>query len=146
MKLCMQERSPATHTVLKSSFIDDSKAVIGRKSILDNKWYDWLNSQSRTSLLLTNRVRNKETNQQIHSRNIRSGRDLDPKLKDERPILWSLKDPSHHDVLVNVLWAFQSFYFLTHSQTTNFRLFQTERACRRQFQIWWKWQNVLWNR
>ena len=27
---------------------------------------------------------------------------------------------------------------LTHYQTTNFRLFQTERLCRRQFQIWWK--------
>ena len=26
---------------------------------------------------------------------------------------------------------------------TNFRLFQTERVCRRQFQLWWKWQTVL---
>ena len=32
---------------------------------------------------------------------------------------------------------------LTLSQTTNFRLFQTERACRRQFKIWWKWQRVI---
>ena len=32
---------------------------------------------------------------------------------------------------------------LTHYQTTNFRLFQTERVCRRQFQIWWKWQKVI---
>ena len=32
---------------------------------------------------------------------------------------------------------------LTHYQKTNFRLFQTERVCRRQFQIWWKWQNVI---
>ena len=32
---------------------------------------------------------------------------------------------------------------LTFSQTTNFRLFQTERVCRRQFQVWWKWQKVL---
>ena len=32
---------------------------------------------------------------------------------------------------------------LTLSQATNFRLFQTERGCRRQFQIWWKWQKVL---
>ena len=32
---------------------------------------------------------------------------------------------------------------LTLSQTTNFRLFQTERVSRRQFQIWWKWQKVL---
>ena len=28
-------------------------------------------------------------------------------------------------------------------QTTNFRLFQTERICRWQFYIWWKWQRVL---
>ena len=28
---------------------------------------------------------------------------------------------------------------LTLSQTTNFRLFQTEKRCRRQFHIWWKW-------
>ena len=32
---------------------------------------------------------------------------------------------------------------LTHYQTTNFRLFKTERACRGQFQIWQKWQKVI---
>ena len=32
---------------------------------------------------------------------------------------------------------------LTLYQTTNFRLFQTERVCRRQFQIWRKWQKVI---
>ena len=32
---------------------------------------------------------------------------------------------------------------LTHYQMTNFRLFQTERVCRRQFQIWWKWRKVI---
>ena len=32
---------------------------------------------------------------------------------------------------------------LTHYQTTNFRLIQTERVCRRQFQIWRKWQKVI---
>ena len=32
---------------------------------------------------------------------------------------------------------------LTHYQTTNFRLFQTERVCRRQFQIWRKWQKAI---
>ena len=32
---------------------------------------------------------------------------------------------------------------LTHYQMTNFRLFRTERVCRRQFQIWWKWQKVI---
>ena len=32
---------------------------------------------------------------------------------------------------------------LTHHQTTNFRLFQTERVCRRQFQILQKWHKVI---
>ena len=32
---------------------------------------------------------------------------------------------------------------LHHYQMTNFRLFQTERVCRRQFQIWQKWQKVI---
>ena len=32
---------------------------------------------------------------------------------------------------------------LTLSQTTNSRLFQTQRVCRQQFQIWWKWQKVF---
>ena len=32
---------------------------------------------------------------------------------------------------------------LTFCQMTNVKLFQTERVCRRQFQIWWKWQIVL---
>ena len=36
-----------------------------------------------------------------------------------------------------------SSWCLTLSQTMNFRLFQTERVCRRQFQILWKWQKVL---
>ena len=35
------------------------------------------------------------------------------------------------------------FHALSHYQTTNFRLFQTERVCRRQFQIWRKWQKVI---
>ena len=35
------------------------------------------------------------------------------------------------------------FVWLTLSQTTNFRLFHTERVCRRQFEIWWKWKKVL---
>ena len=33
--------------------------------------------------------------------------------------------------------------WLSLSHTTNFRLVQTERVCRRQFQIWWKWQKIL---
>ena len=35
------------------------------------------------------------------------------------------------------------FLYLTHYQTTNSRLFQTERVCRRQFQISRKWQKVI---
>ena len=33
------------------------------------------------------------------------------------------------------LWNLYLKITLTHYQTTNFRLFQTERVCRRQFQI-----------
>ena len=36
-----------------------------------------------------------------------------------------------------------ALYPLTHYQTTNFRLFQTGRVCRRQFQIWRKWHKVF---
>ena len=35
------------------------------------------------------------------------------------------------------------FRILTLYQTTNFRLIQTERVCRRQFQIWRKWKKVI---
>ena len=35
------------------------------------------------------------------------------------------------------------FKALTHYRTTNFRLFRIERLCRRQFQIWRKWQKVI---
>ena len=35
------------------------------------------------------------------------------------------------------------YLYLTHHQTTNFRLFQTERVRRRQFQICRKWQQVI---
>ena len=59
---------------------------------------------------------------------------------------------THVDISMNIvqflckshgwLGCFVSTYrahFLTLSRTTNFRLFQTERVCRWQFQIWWKW-------
>ena len=35
------------------------------------------------------------------------------------------------------------YQHLTHYQTTNFRLFKSERLCRRQFQIWRKCQKVI---
>ena len=38
---------------------------------------------------------------------------------------------------------FIRWQILTFSQTTNYRLFQTEKLCRRQFQLGWKWQKVL---
>ena len=38
---------------------------------------------------------------------------------------------------------FMKWTHLTHYQTTNFRLFQTERVCRRQFQIWQKCKKVI---
>ena len=44
--------------------------------------------------------------------------------------------------LINSLFSFTRNR-LTHYQTTNFRLFQTERVCRQQFQIWPKWKKVI---
>ena len=40
------------------------------------------------------------------------------------------------------IWI-MNFLGLTHSQTKNFRLSQTERVCMRQFQILRKWQRVI---
>ena len=42
-------------------------------------------------------------------------------------------------IFYNVAYIFS----LTLFHTTNFRLFQTKRLCRRKFKIWWKWQKVL---
>ena len=47
-----------------------------------------------------------------------------------------------------ILWSSKILHadrqiLLTHCQTTNFRLFQTKRVCRWQFQIWRKWQKVI---
>ena len=53
-------------------------------------------------------------------------------------------------VTIIFFFSYNSFYsikernhHLTHYQKTNFRLFQIERVCRRQFQIWRKWQKVI---
>ena len=43
----------------------------------------------------------------------------------------------------SVLFNRFKFVSSTLSQTTNFRLLQSERVCRQQFQFWWKWQKVL---
>ena len=51
--------------------------------------------------------------------------------------------PLQHGVHLNPNHFFFFFFKLTLSQTTNFRLFQTERVCRWQFQIQWKWEKVL---
>ena len=64
------------------------------------------------------------------------------------PIRSNFGDNSNHGiteryVLFTFLLSSSAQVLLTLSQTTNFWLFQTERVCRRQFQIWWKWQKVL---
>ena len=41
------------------------------------------------------------------------------------------------------LYLWTTFHHLTLSQTKNSRQFQTEKICRRQSQIWWKWQTLL---
>ena len=50
---------------------------------------------------------------------------------------WSPKDAS------NLTKRLLMYCFLTLSQMTNFRLFQTERACRRQFWVYCKWRKLL---
>ena len=40
-------------------------------------------------------------------------------------------------------FSFLGFRTSNLSQTTIFRLFQTQRVCRRLFQLWWKWQKNL---
>ena len=45
--------------------------------------------------------------------------------------------------VVSVELAILGHSILTHYQTRNFRLFYTERVCRRQFQIWRKWQTFI---
>ena len=46
----------------------------------------------------------------------------------------TVKHYNNYDVII---------LLITHYQTTNFRLFQTEWACRQQFQIWRKRQKVI---
>ena len=53
----------------------------------------------------------------------------------------------HSSMLLNKkkkkIWKTRVRIFLTLSQTINFGPVQTERVCRRQFQIWWKSKEVL---
>ena len=59
---------------------------------------------------------------------------------------WSKAETSQH---LHILQAHQAYLkpklciHLTHYQTTNFRLFQIERVCRRQFHIWRKFPIVF---
>ena len=46
-------------------------------------------------------------------------------------------------LLSQQIWRRVARSRLTLSHTTNFRLIQTERVCRRQFHIWRKWQKVI---
>ena len=48
-----------------------------------------------------------------------------------------------HLLSFSVVDFYEPCAFLTHYQMTNFRLFQTERVCRRKFQIRQKWYKVV---
>ena len=85
MKLCMEEQSPVIHHLLKSSTFDDAKPCRAGSPFLDSKWDIWLNGQSWTSLHLTNKVPNKETNEQMHSIYIGIEQDSNPECPHERP-------------------------------------------------------------
>ena len=60
-------------------------------------------------------------------------------------IVWERENAGYQYCLLSPQCFQKSFYLgsLTLSRTTNFRLFQTERVCRRQTLISWKWQKVL---
>ena len=65
---------------------------------------------------------------------------------------WNFQETTNLKDVWLFRWNFPSMSFeiyqdclpyLTHYQTTNFRLFQTERVCRRHFQILRKWQTAI---
>ena len=56
--------------------------------------------------------------------------------------LYNIKDTISRTLYISI-WCLQCRSMSTLSNKTNFRLFQNERVCRWQFQIWWKWQNIL---
>ena len=51
--------------------------------------------------------------------------------------------PARHLRIIDPYVSFCLTTELTHYQMTNFRLFQTERVCRQQFQIGRKWKKVI---
>ena len=59
---------------------------------------------------------------------------------------WAMRIADTLSVRVKRFWLKAYIWVLkclTFSQMTNFRLFQTGRVCKQQFQIWWKWEKVL---
>ena len=63
-------------------------------------------------------------------------------------IVWEWVKPRFWEwVVLTLYWTFLDMTTyrrcLTLSQTTNFRLFQIQRLCSWQFQMWWKWQKVF---
>ena len=56
-------------------------------------------------------------------------------------IMLAIKANTHSCLFYPPLWKYDKYL----SQTTNFRLFQTQRVCRWQFfKIWGKWRKVFW--
>ena len=50
------------------------------------------------------------------------------------------------DQTAKIVWShLLKMTIFTLSQTTKLRIFQFKRVCRRQLQIWWKWETVLYN-
>ena len=82
---------------------------------------------------------------------------------DSLSVLWLLKETFpillacpywycilQHTKFIKLVWIFiqiklmkDRFHHLLHYQTPYFRLFQTEKVCRRQFQTWPKWQKAI---
>ena len=64
-------------------------------------------------------------------------------------IVWEWINLYNNTIISSLLELWERRYpslllrLLTHYQTRNFRLVQTERVCRRQFQTWREWQKVI---
>ena len=62
-------------------------------------------------------------------------------ISDDSKIYSVCRKHCKHDSSIEIWKLFDDT--LTHYQMTNFRLFQTERVCRQQFQIWRKWKKLI---
>ena len=64
-------------------------------------------------------------------------------LNSEDSVFFFPKKPILPGFFFPPYFNYGSSMYLTLTQTTNLRFFQTERISRRQFQSWWNWQKII---